>query len=1202
MTRIKEIFKTDVNRPISPVIYFHEDSPAKLAEEVGEYIITGGYDETTKDGIHEQYVKLLKGIHYELTEGGREHPACWISGFYGSGKSSFAKLLGLALDGRKLPDGKPLDEALLARDESPKQGEFRKAWQQLNSKVEGLAVVFDIGRVARDGESIHSAVRRMLAHRLGYCPHKNQAIAEYELNLEKDGLYAKFLDLYEQEFGRTWESSNERGLVADEFSLVMSRLRPDLYETALDWADTNSGSSRFVGTSVKDCVDAMVEMLKQRAPNATVFLVVDEVSQYIHGETERMLKLQTLVSELGKQLKGRVWLLATGQQKLEDDSEGSDLPKMKGRFPNHLRVHLSPANIRDVVHRRLLKKKAEREGELRSLYQQHGAKLRLNAYGGEHLTEADFLEVYPMLPGQVDLLMQISSSLKTRSSRMKGDDHGIRSLLQLLVELFREKQLGDLPLGHLVTIDHIYDVQASSLDSDVQQTMARLLSDPEIKNDEMTVRTAKAIALLQVVAEQQPTTEDLISKCLYRYLSEENPLSEVKRALAKLTDLNFIASSGKLGYKIQSSADQEWVRRREAQSVTGQTICDEVKDVVKRWLGKVNRPELKSRPFMLTAFFTDGKTHQRSRFVSSSDQSVIAFEFAFFTRKEERAETVWVNNSTEALRQESILWVNGEPGLLREAIKELIQSRKMVNHNAPRRNSLTEGERGCLNNEEHRLEQLGEKVQRLVAEVYLDGKIYFRGDAKDPHRYTGGFPKVTQSVAEEVLPQLYHHFVTLSVTDGELEQLFLPQLSSLSQTFYQDGLGILEVDSGKVKASCSGEIPRRVLEFVKEEKGVTGAELLSALGSPPYGCYPDLLKATVLGLLRGGFVKLQTSRGPISSYIDPGCKDTFKKLQEFKRAEILLADPDRISPRKRGEFVRFFEENFGVHLESEPEAIATALYQNFPAVSQELNLFFHKVNRLRPLEVKLPESLEKLPELLEKCRVDRGVDETLRRLDKHFVQFKEGLTYLKKYDKMLFEEAISTISEAQSVYQHEWLQLEAHGCDSTLAEVGARLEAHLQSEKPWDDLSALGNDLTQIRNAYREIRQTLVTHQVELFEGERRRFRHMDGFNKLTPAQQEHVLRPFFKEEIKTDAKATYPDLATLRDTPPARLERAKAEALVELDRALAEIEDAQTLPFELNLSGKVVSSEAEVEQLLGTLRERLLAQLKTNKVKVRLK
>ncbi len=92
-------------------------------------------------------------------------------------------------------------------------------------------------------------------------------------------------------------------------------------------------------------------MLKQRAPNATVFLVVDEVSQYIHGETERMLKLQTLVSELGKQLKGRVWLLATGQQKLEDDSEGSELPKMKGRFPPHLRVHLSPANIRDVVQR-----------------------------------------------------------------------------------------------------------------------------------------------------------------------------------------------------------------------------------------------------------------------------------------------------------------------------------------------------------------------------------------------------------------------------------------------------------------------------------------------------------------------------------------------------------------------------------------------------------------------------------------------------------------------------------------------------------------------------------------------------------------------------------------------------------------------------------------------------------------------------------
>ena len=66
-----------------------------------------------------------------------------------------------------------------------------------------------------------------------------------------------------------------------------------------------------------------------------------------------MLKLQTLVSQLGQRLKGRVWLLATGQQKLEDQSEANNLGKLKDRFPQALRVHLVTSNIRDVVHKRL---------------------------------------------------------------------------------------------------------------------------------------------------------------------------------------------------------------------------------------------------------------------------------------------------------------------------------------------------------------------------------------------------------------------------------------------------------------------------------------------------------------------------------------------------------------------------------------------------------------------------------------------------------------------------------------------------------------------------------------------------------------------------------------------------------------------------------------------------------------------------------
>lgn len=124
---IRDLFLSDVTRDIPPVVYFHEQAPDKLAAEVSEYIITGGWPEGHPNqlrvprGIHEEYVRLLTNIAAELDRnGGPDLPNAWISGFYGSGKSSFAKLLGLSLDGAALPDGSSLAEAWLKRDTSPK--------------------------------------------------------------------------------------------------------------------------------------------------------------------------------------------------------------------------------------------------------------------------------------------------------------------------------------------------------------------------------------------------------------------------------------------------------------------------------------------------------------------------------------------------------------------------------------------------------------------------------------------------------------------------------------------------------------------------------------------------------------------------------------------------------------------------------------------------------------------------------------------------------------------------------------------------------------------------------------------------------------------------------------------------------------------------------------------------------------------------
>ena len=66
--KIRDLFVADVTRDIPPVVYFHEQSPAKLQAEVAEYIITGGYPEgdrarTPREGGHPRAVRAPAPRH-----------------------------------------------------------------------------------------------------------------------------------------------------------------------------------------------------------------------------------------------------------------------------------------------------------------------------------------------------------------------------------------------------------------------------------------------------------------------------------------------------------------------------------------------------------------------------------------------------------------------------------------------------------------------------------------------------------------------------------------------------------------------------------------------------------------------------------------------------------------------------------------------------------------------------------------------------------------------------------------------------------------------------------------------------------------------------------------------------------------------------------------------------------------------------------
>ncbi|MBV8315999.1 MAG: hypothetical protein JOZ53_13740, partial [Planctomycetaceae bacterium] len=95
MKTIGELLSRDLGRRIEEVIKVGQDDEHSVYSEITEYVAT--------DKIKDQYHTLLKAIAEAPAEP-HEGIGVWVSGFFGSGKSSFAKNLGYVLANRRILD------------------------------------------------------------------------------------------------------------------------------------------------------------------------------------------------------------------------------------------------------------------------------------------------------------------------------------------------------------------------------------------------------------------------------------------------------------------------------------------------------------------------------------------------------------------------------------------------------------------------------------------------------------------------------------------------------------------------------------------------------------------------------------------------------------------------------------------------------------------------------------------------------------------------------------------------------------------------------------------------------------------------------------------------------------------------------------------------------------------------------------------
>jgi hypothetical protein len=109
MMEIKTLFdnRRDIYRKIEKVITYGVSQEDRLRSEISEYVVT--------ESIESQFERLLSNMQSAMELGGQNEVGVWVSGFYGSGKSSLTKYLGLALDDQQTIDGVPFIQHLQDR-------------------------------------------------------------------------------------------------------------------------------------------------------------------------------------------------------------------------------------------------------------------------------------------------------------------------------------------------------------------------------------------------------------------------------------------------------------------------------------------------------------------------------------------------------------------------------------------------------------------------------------------------------------------------------------------------------------------------------------------------------------------------------------------------------------------------------------------------------------------------------------------------------------------------------------------------------------------------------------------------------------------------------------------------------------------------------------------------------------------------------
>jgi hypothetical protein len=1162
---IKDLFATDIGRTIEEVIKVDQTDEQLVREELAEYIAT--------DSIRAHFRAILER-YAETPNKPHEGIGVWVSGFFGSGKSSFAKYLGLALENRMLiGDGAADLFAARIGDNA-----ITVLLKSISEHIPTHAVIFDVSvdRGIRSGnQTITEIMYRLFLQSLGYA--KDLDLSELEITLEHKGRLEDFKAKYAEIYGQDWDA--EKGLIAiamQQASRVMHELDLQTYATADSWRDSVKNRADITpGLLAERCK----ELMNRRRPGESLAFVIDEVGQFVATDVQKMLDLQAVVQSLGRVGRGSMWLMVTSQEKLSElvgglDDSRVELARLMDRFPQPLQVHLEPSDISEVTSKRVLAKNADAQTELRELFSQHRGRLtdatRLTAdIRLPELSTESFVDLYPLLPYQVDLIINVVSGLRTAGGASKHVGGANRTIIKLAQQLLihPDVDLAHQQVGMLARIDQIYELVSGNIPSEIRGKIDGIRAAVE---HPLAQAVAQAICLLQYVQSIHRTPEN-IAATLQASVDGDSRLAEVKAALAEL-ERGLLVRRGDDGYRIPSPAEDDWERQRAGIAAKpGDVARAHAETVTDLWRPQPSHVFFDVKPFK-AGLFLNGREVEKGDIevhlmLAEPEDLQSAIEDARHRSQAEKNAIFWVAALDETIDRETV---------------EFYRSKEILSRKE--RGAQTKDETALVSEEKRRQRRHQEELRRLLRQVLLAGSVFFRGNDRSPDPSVTDVGRAASQVLAASLPDVFDRFeeAAARVTKKDLDVLttsenlqgLTPVFSDLKLVRSENGQVVLDTTSGPL-----AEVVSRIENRFRYGEIASGRSLSDHFAGEPYGWEFDTVRLFVLALLRAGKIQMTSGGQPIESAVSIEARNVFGNNNLFRQATF--------QPKKGLDFQQVveasesFKDTFGQSVaELEQGAVAREIREQVErcedAVRQAHSLLAS--NALPGADV-LGEALSQMTAIRKSAE-----SQIILTFNASHKNLKEAIKRAAELNQTVSAAQLEDIKRARRVLVDRWPFLESEpGIGETERQHADQLDDILGRETFFRDLPELDQHTRAIEEAFESRRVAATESRSKAYEEALASLKGTPGWGQLDEEQQTQVASVLRARSHLDGADAlAIPLLREQIEACPQLLAKAREEMLRILDGNRVEPLDAASY-----FAGGI-ETEEQLEKALDGLRERV--------------